>query len=208
MDPSSQDIGALYERHAKAWDRARAGTLLEKAWLDRFRDVVGPRGAVLDLGCGGGDPVARYLVERGHRVTGVDSSPSLIGVAARRFAGGDWIVRDMRGLSLGTTFAGLVAWDSFFHLTVRDQRAMFPVFRAHAAPGAALLFTSGPREGEAIGSFEGDPLYHASLGPDEYRALLAEHGFGVVAHVPDDQSCGGHTVWLARRCVSGDEAGA
>ncbi len=74
-----------------------------------------------------------------------------------------------------------MAWDSFFHLGFDDQRRMFAVFRAHAAPGAPLLFTSGPRHGEAIGRFRGEPLYHASLAPDEYRALLAANGFAVVA---------------------------
>ena len=50
----------------------------------------------------------------------------------------------MRSLALGRTFDGIVAWDSFFHLTWDDQRRIFPVFRAHAATGAALMFTSGP----------------------------------------------------------------
>lgn len=202
MHRSSQDIVALYERHAAAWDRARSRALVEKAWLDRFCDLAGPGASVLDLGCGAGEPLARYLIARGHQVTGVDTSPALIGLAAARFADHVWRVGDMRGLALGTSFGGLVAWDSFFHLTAGDQRAMFPVFRAHAAPGAALLFTSGPDEGEAIGSFEGDPLYHASLSPGEYRALLAENGFAVVAHVPEDVTCGGHTVWLAGQAGS------
>jgi hypothetical protein len=60
------------------------------------------------------------------------------------------------------------------------------------------MFTSGPRAGEAIGSYRGDTLYHASLDPSEYRELLREHGFDVVAHVAEDETCGGHTVWLAR----------
>lgn len=75
---------------------------------------------------------------------------------------------------------------------------MFPLFRNHASNGAALLFTSGPSHGEAVGSFEGEPLYHASLDPAEYRALLHENGFAVVEHVVEDPDCGGHTVWLAR----------
>jgi hypothetical protein len=105
----------------------------------------------------------------------------------------------MRRLALGRRFDGLLAWNSFFHLTREDQRAMFPVFAAHASPGAALMFTSGPSDGEAIGSFEGEPLYHASLAPEEYRALLAGHGFAVVAHVAEDAGCGGLTIWLARK---------
>ena len=93
---------------------------------------------------------------------------------------------------------GILAWDSFFHLRRDDQRAMFATFRAHTAPGAALMFTSGPRDGEAIGTFHGEPLYHASLVPDEYRALLDRHGFEVVAHKAEDPGSGRHTIWLAR----------
>ena len=76
---------------------------------------------------------------------------------------------------------------------------MFAVFREHAAPSAALMFTSGRAHGEAIGEFEGEPLYHASLDPDEYRALFDQHGFRVVRHVAEDPACNGHTVWLAQR---------
>lgn len=60
------------------------------------------------------------------------------------------------------------------------------------------MFTSGPAHGEAIGTFEGEALYHGSLAPEEYRTLLAENGFAVVDHVVEDPSCGGHTIWLAQ----------
>lgn len=104
----------------------------------------------------------------------------------------------MRSLSLDRTFAGILAWDSFFHLQPGDQRRMFGVFRKHAAPNAALMFTSGPRDDVAMGTFGGEPLYHASLAPVEYRALLGEAGFDVVANVFEDPATGGHTIWLAR----------
>lgn len=61
------------------------------------------------------------------------------------------------------------------------------------------MFTSGSSHGEAIGSFEGEPLYHGSLDPAEYRDLLAQNGFTVVAHAVADPSCGHHTIWLARQ---------
>ncbi len=48
---------------------------------------------------------------------------------------------------------------------------------------------------------EGDPLYHASLAPGEYRELLDTIGFSVVSYVEDDPECGGHTVWLAQRAA-------
>jgi hypothetical protein len=75
---------------------------------------------------------------------------------------------------------------------------MFPIFGRHAAPGAALMLTSGPSAGEQIGSYRGEALYHASLDGDEYRRLLHASGFDVVTHVVEDPTCGAHTIWLAR----------
>ncbi len=197
--PSSKKISALYERHATAFDRDRGTRLVERAWFERFRHVM-PEGAnVLDLGCGSGEPVARYLIEAGHRVTGVDSSPTLIGLCRSRFPEETWIAGDMCEVALSHRFGGIVAWNSFFHLTPDDQRAMFRIFGDHAEPDAALMFTSGPAAGEAIGAYQGEALYHASLDATEYQTLLAAHGFSVVQHVVEDQDCGGLTVWLAQQ---------
>ncbi len=172
---------------------------MERAWLERFREIAGANANVLDLGCGSGEPIARYLIERGHAVTGVDSAAAMVNFCRQRFPAQRWIVGDMRTLSLPEKFSGLVAWDSFFHLPAADQRKMFGVFAAHAQPSAALIFTSGPRDCEAIGEFEGEVLYHASLAPEEYRTLLKENGFAVLAYVENDTACGNRSVWLAQR---------
>ncbi len=197
----AERVNGLYRRHASTWAAARADRTgsrpMEAGWLNRFRGLLPPRPVVLDLGCGSGEPIAHYLIERECDLTGVDAAPEMIALCKSRFPRQTWLVADMRSLSLGRVFDGLLTWDSFFHLCHDDQRRMFPVFRAHAASGAALLFTSGPAHGVAMGAFEGEPLYHASLDSAEYRALLGENGFAVVAHAIEDPSCGGHTVWLA-----------
>lgn len=198
MSGAADNIIGLYDRNAGLWDISRGRTLFEAAWLDRFLALVPAGGTILDIGCGSGEPITRHLVDRGFRVTGIDSSQKLVALCRARLPGQQWHVADMRSLALGSTFGGLIAWDSFFHLTAPDQRAMFPIFRAHAAPGAALMFTSGPGHGEAMGEFGGEPLYHASLDPEEYRALLAASGFEVVDFRLEDPGCGGHTIWLAR----------
>jgi SAM-dependent methyltransferase len=199
MDVLAEGIIALYERHARHFDADRTrNPIVEKTWLDRFGSLL-PRGAtVLDIGCGHGEPIARYLIEQGFDVSGIDASPTLISLCHDRFPDRRWLVADMRSLELRRTFQGLIAWDSFFHLSQDNQRRMFPIFRRHAAPGAVLLFTSGTSHGESVGSYRGEPLYHASLAPAEYQQLLESNGLSVKAHVPADPDCGDHTVWLAQ----------
>ena len=188
----------LYERHAQHWDQDRGRDLSEQPWLDRFLRFVRPGGSILDVGCGSAEPIARFFIERGYEVTGADSSPSLIDICKRRFPKQHWIVADMRVLDLNARFEGLIAWDSLFHLCPEDQRRVFPLFRKHSAPNAALLFTSGPASGDAIGEYRGEPLYHGSLDGAEYRELLDENGFAVMAHVVQDATCGHRTIWLAQ----------
>ena len=195
----ADNVIAIYERHAAKFDELRTRSLFEKAWLDRFAVLLPNGGKVLDLGSGMGEPIARYFLEAGFDVTGVDGSAPMIGLCKARFPQARWIVADMRAISLPEKFDGILGWDSYFFLPPDDQRRMFAAFRDHAAPNAALMFNTGPRAGVAMGEFEGEPLYHASLDADEYRMLLAAHGFDVVAHEAEDAAAGGSTVWLARR---------
>jgi len=198
-------IVGLYEENAAAFDRQRGRDLHEEVWLERFVALLPEKPRILDIGCGMGEPIASWLIGRGARVTGLDSSPAMIALARARFPDHEWIVGDMRALDLGRRFDGLIAWHSFFHLSPEDQEPMFPRFAAHARPGTALMFTSGWGRGEAIGEWQGEPLYHGSLDPAEYRALLEENGFAVVDHRVSDPECGHATVWLACRIGDGKE---
>jgi trans-aconitate methyltransferase len=195
----AEQIPQIYERHALAWDTDRSrGTWNDKSWHDRFIACLTPGASVLDLGCGSGMPVAFHLIQHGLRVTGVDTSPTLITLCRQRMPEHEWIMAEMQALSLPQRFDGLLSWDSFFHLTPDHQRTMFAAFAAHAAPGAFLLFNTGPEQGESLGNYQGEPLYHASLDPEEYQQLLDQSGFALVAHTVEDPTAGGRTIWLAQ----------
>src|SRR3954452_3365467 len=100
----NERIIGFYEENAAAWDSQRGRNLFEQPWLDRFAALLPDGGSVLDVGCGMGEPIARYLIERGFAVTGFDASPSLIALCRERFPSGEWLVGDMRELSLGRRF--------------------------------------------------------------------------------------------------------
>jgi trans-aconitate methyltransferase len=202
-------IVGLYEDTAADFDRERSRELFEKPWLDRFAAALPHGGTILDIGCGMGEPIAAYLLGLGFRLTGIDSSPAMIALCRERFPKAEWGVADMRALDLERRFDGLLAWHSFFHLSTDDQRPMFARFAAHLKPGGVLMFTSGDEAGERIGEWMGEPLYHASLAPEEYRALLEANGFSVLDRRARDSECGSATVWLAQmRPASGLDGSA
>jgi SAM-dependent methyltransferase len=103
-----------YERHARDWDNDRnlhVSPWNDKPWRDRFVAALPRAASVLDLGCGSGSPVAKYITECGLHVTGVDSSPTLISLCRQRLPDHQWLVDDMRSLRLPRRYDGVLAWD-------------------------------------------------------------------------------------------------
>lgn len=193
------DVCGKYDGLAGWFDAQRGKGLMEREYLDAMLERLPAGCSVLDLGCGSGEPLAGFFIRNGFQVTGVDGSAKMIAMCRERFPSMDWLVSDMRGLTLGRRFDAVLAWDSFFHLSREDQRAMFPVFAAHLNKGGLLVFTSGPDEGDSIGLMEGREFSYSSLSPREYRGLLSANGLEVLLHKAEDPACGKHTVWLARR---------
>jgi SAM-dependent methyltransferase len=62
---------------------------VRRAWASRLRSWLPERASdVLDLGCGTGS-LSLLAAEQGHRVTGVDRSPAMVGLARAKLAGRD-----------------------------------------------------------------------------------------------------------------------
>ena len=151
--PEPETMCDLYSTYAHAWDEDRSTVLFERAWLEKFSAHLPPKGHILDIGCGSGRPIAQYFLDKEYMLTGIDGAAGMIEAAQKNFPAeqyprAEWHVCDMRALSLGKTFDGLIAWDSYFHLTQEDQRKMFEVFAKHSHQGSVLMFPSGPDHGE------------------------------------------------------------
>ena len=201
--PAADRIVDQYREGAEDWIAARTvlgqGDLNDAGWLERFAAVLPAGGAVLDVGCGHGHPIAAALIARGFRLTGIDTSEPLIRHARATLPEGEWIVGDMRTLDIDRRFDGIVAWCSLFHLTPADQRVVLPRLLLWGAPGAIALFNAGAAQGEAIGRWRGEDLYHASLSPAAYHAILTDAGYVIDAGNNETRAEANTGVWMARR---------
>lgn len=172
---------------------------MESEYLNLIVNSISADGSILDLGCGTGEPIAQFFIEKGFKIVGVDGSKKMIDLCKKRFPNEEWIVSDMREVNINQKFDAILAWHSFFHLDQDSQRKMFKLFEAHIKPGGILAFTSGEEEGDVWSDNGGQMLYHASLSTKEYEKLLNENSFEVLLHKVQDPECGEATVWVARK---------
>ena len=193
---NKDNVYKLYDKMFNWYDEHRSRDLFEKPYLDLAISYLKPEAKILDLGCGMGEPIGKYFIDKGYQLTGIDGSSKLIDLAKNRFPQAEFMVGDMRKVSLKEKFYLVIAWNSFFHLSKDDQRLMFKIFEEHLNSGGILMFTSGPSEGEVWSDNGGEMLYHASLSPEEYKKLLTEHHFELIKNALDDE--GGACVWVAR----------
>lgn len=197
FESEHKDTLAVYERNAQNWDQSRSRDLRELKWLEEFIRLLPAGSEILDAGCGAGEPIAKFLIDKGFKVTGIDSSQNMLEICRSRFPEHSWVRMDMRRISLNKKFAGIIAWDSFFHLNQMEQRDTLTQFSRMLLPGGSLLLTVGPEDGEALGSVNGETVYHSSLAPEEYRQILFSNGLQEVKFVANDEDCD-RTVLLAR----------
>ncbi len=117
---------------------------------DLARDVV-PGAPVLDLGCGAGVPVTRWLVDRGFAVTGVDLSERQLELARRLVPGATFVRADMSGLDFGPeTFGAVVAFHSIIHVPRAEHPALLADIHRWLEPGGSFLATM------TVTDFEGE----------------------------------------------------
>ncbi len=189
----------VYERHARRFDAERAKILFERKWLSRFEKFLPEKATILDAGCGAGEPIARYFIENGYDLTGIDYAESMIELAKRRFPDSQWLVADMCHLDLSQQFNGIVGWHSFFHLTPDEQRSTLMRFAGHLKSGGVLMLTVGTAEGEVVGHVGGEEVYHSSLSPEEYGNILGKLRIKIIDFVFEDPECDFATVLLAQK---------
>ncbi|MGM1079871.1 class I SAM-dependent methyltransferase [Streptomyces sp. H28] len=88
-DPTGTDWDEAAPAFDDEPDHGLRDPAVRAAWAARLHAWLPARpGDVLDLGCGTGS-LSLLAAEQGHRVTGVDRSPAMVGLAREKLAGRD-----------------------------------------------------------------------------------------------------------------------
>ena len=110
--------------------------------LEDLASLLPSEAAVLDLGCGAGVPVTRWLADRGFAVTGVDVSAKQLELARTYVPDGTFIKADMTEVVFGPeSFDAVVAFHSIIHVPRTEHTTLLESIHRWLEPGGALLAT-------------------------------------------------------------------
>jgi SAM-dependent methyltransferase len=204
-DAHVRQVAEAYDRAAEKYADARVPvTGSFRRLLDRLVQPLPAGASVLDVGCGHGVP-ARYLVDRGFRVTGLDGSARLLELARKAVPEATFHLGDMRSADPGGPYDAVLAWDSVFHVPRGDHAAVFSRFRSWLGPGGRLLLSLGGSGGEEFTSeMLGETFFYSGHTPEASIELLEGAGFEIEHWEIDDPSSRGHIAILGNaRPLSG-----
>lgn len=168
----------LLDLNKRAWDN------IAKKYDDRtetpisdifatFSEKLPERGKALDLGCGTGLPYARYLVEKGFDVLGVDLSEEMVKVASKNVPEASFVHLSMNEITYRDEFDGVVS--SFSMLLLPPDLFKETASRIYSALVEGGYFYLSLNEPASISDDPDSEVYVNIMGQDMYsRAYTVE----------------------------------
>ncbi len=144
----------------------------------QFTEKFPEKGRVLDLGCGTGLPHARYLVEKGFDVLGVDLSEEMVKVASKNVPEATFVQLSMNEITYRDEFDGVVS--SFSMLLLPPDLFKETAWRIYSALVEGGYFYLSLNEPDSVSDDPDSDVFVNIMGQDMYsRAYTVEEIEGV-----------------------------
>jgi ubiquinone/menaquinone biosynthesis C-methylase UbiE len=152
-----------------------------KKELEDFTDLLPRKANVLDLGCGAGVPVTKFLVNSGFTVTGVDFSESMLNLAIKNVPEATYVKKNMTELDFkDNTFDGLTACYSIIQVPREKHAPLFQMFHRILKPNGILLISMGSTCWEGTEKFHGTQMFWSHYNPEKTLQIITDTGFEIL----------------------------
>lgn len=194
-----EEIGRSYDAIAEQWLRPE---LHANGIAQHERAIQFSKGGhwALDIGCGCSARFSDLLVRHGFQVEGVDVSEKMIALARQGRPEVSFYHADICQWDFPRRYDFVSAWDSLWHLPLKEQEPVLRKLGAGLTPGGVLIFTTGGLD-EAEEKWDasmGPPVYYSALGIPKTLEVLARAGC-VCRHLEYDQYPETHLYIIAQK---------
>ena len=169
--------------YSAAFRRYGPPSAMERHHLDGLLGLCPAGPKILDLGCGTGLPIDKYLADHGAEVTGIDLSPKHIAIARMNVPSASYREGDLLHAVLPEgRFDGVVSLYAIFHIPRSEHADLFVRINRLLKPNGLLLATLGTSDsayGEEA-NWAGARMAWSSYDAETYRRLLAAASFDII----------------------------
>ncbi|MFF4601751.1 class I SAM-dependent DNA methyltransferase [Streptomyces sp. NPDC001339] len=178
----AEAFDAIGDRYDEAFPH-KEGQIASGAWL---AGALPAGSRILDVGCGTGLPTARQLSEAGHRVVGIDLSPSMVKLAHDNAPKAEFHrldLADLRGGRLGGpgSFDGIAAFFSLLMLPRAEIPYALALLHDLLRPEGLLALSMVEADVDDFTiPFLGNSIRVSGYLRDDLRRVVCDAGFDVV----------------------------
>jgi len=182
MKTNSELVRKGYTKIAEAYHKQR-NRYASKTLLNRFSKFIPKKSKILDVGSGAGVPVAKFLSEKGYKVTGIDFAEEMVKLAKKNVLEADFIKMDMTKMKFKpNTFDGAVSFYAIIHIPKEKHIKVYQVLHKIIKPEGVILFNTGGTETEEyqVRNYLGVPMFWGYWNPKKTLQIIKSARFEII----------------------------
>ena len=166
------------ERCLRFYKKSQENEIIQ---LKELFEKILPKSKILDVGCGTGKPVAKFLSQKGYQVTGIDISKELIKQARKNTPKAEFKIMSMYELKFpARTFDAIISFFAILHLEKSKVPNVFKNFHKILKGEGYLLFSVNKGKEEGYFEFFGKKVFFSAYTKKEIEEILRKTGFRVI----------------------------
>ncbi len=180
----SEIVRKGYTKIAKAYNKQR-DKYDNDFLLTRLSKQLPKGSKVLDLGCGAGVPVAKFLVKKGYRVIGIDFSKSMIKLARQNVPKAKVLEMDITRMKFKpNSFDSAVSFYALIHIPREKHAGIYKKLHKILKPGATMFVNACGIDANGWEGYEkkylGVPMFWSFYGPKRTSKIISNAGFEIL----------------------------
>lgn len=170
----------IAEEYHKQRDKYKNSLLLAK-----FQKNLPEGSRIIDLGCGAGVPVAKFLAGKGQRVVGIDFAEGMLRLARKNVPKAKFMRMDMTRMKFKpNSFDGAVSFYAIIHVPREKHAGIYRKLHQIVKPGGIILVNAGGSDRNGWEAYKKDymgvPMFWSYYCPEKTRRIIEKSGFEII----------------------------